>query len=99
MRGARKTPGTAPTVAEGKENGSATDPDLTLTPLPKQARPDGRFGGKPHKTLHRSPQGYVLVSWPSARCRWVGAAFPEAHRIARELQENDGLPIDWEGAE
>lgn len=95
MKPKRKAPAVAATTI-GSQEKQTSDPDLILVPLPKQARPDGRFGGKPHKTLHRTPEGLVLVHWPSARARLIGSTFPEACRNARELQDEDGLPIEWE---
>lgn len=97
MKPKRKAPTVAATTI-GSQEKQTSDPDLILVPLPKQARPDARFGAKPHKTLHRSPEGFVLVTWPQGRVRWAGSTLPEAHRTARELQKQDKLPIDWEGA-
>lgn len=97
MKPKRKAPAVAATTI-GSQEKQTSDLNLTLLPLPKQARPDARFGAKPHKTLHRSPEGFVLVTWPQGRVRWAGSTLPEAHRTARELQKQDKLPIDWEGA-
>lgn len=97
MKIKRKAPTVAPTTI-GAAKEVTHDPDLILIPLPKQARPRADLAPRPHKTLHRTPEGYVLVTWPQGRPRWVGSTFPEASRIVRELQDQDKLPVDREGA-